>query len=169
MPSRSGHVPNTPIHSPPPLSLNAGVLRLPERRWEPYDSAYVAVSKLHAAGVRFCIADSASSFGASNARNLPFHAAMAASFGLPKDVALRSVTLSVAEILGIDDRLGSLDVGKNATLMVTDGDPLEIMTRVERVWIESREIDLTLDHQHRLYEKYRNRPRPEGLEASRLQ
>lgn len=147
----------------------AGVLALPERQWEPYDSAYAAAARLHEAGVRFCIADSASAFGASNARNLPFHAAMAAAFGLPKDVALRSVTLSVAEILGVDDRLGSIDVGKDATFMITDGDPLEIMTQIERVWIEGREIDLSNHHQRRLYEKYRNRPRPEGIGASRLE
>ena len=74
------------------------------------------------------IGDGGSSFGAANARNLPFHAAMAAAFGLPRDVALRSVTLSAAEILGVADRLGSLEPGKDATFIVTDGDPLEILT-----------------------------------------
>lgn len=146
----------------------AGVLSLPEREWEPYDRAYVAAARLHEAGVRFAIADSASSFAASNARNLPFHAAMAAAFGLPRDVALRSVTLSPAEILGVADRLGSIDPGKEATLMLTDGDPLEILTRIERVWIAGQEVDLSLDHQRRLYEKYRDRPRPEGSGPTRL-
>lgn len=140
-----------------------GVLALPERRWEPYDSAYTAALKLHEAGVKFCIGDSRSGRGAANARNLPFHAAMAAAFGLPKDVALRSVTLSTAEVLGIDDRVGSIDVGKEATFMVTDGDPLEIRTRIERVWVRGHEVDLAADHQRRLYEKYSNRPRPEAL------
>ncbi len=134
-----------------------GVLRLPSRRWEPYDASYTAAARLHEAGVRFAINDGG---GASDARNLPFHAAMAASFGLPKDVALRSVTLAPAEILGVADRLGSLDVGKDATLIVTDGDPLEIVTRIERVWIRGEEVDLSEDPQRRLYEKYDNRPRP---------
>ncbi len=145
-----------------PVILN-GVLRRPSRSWEPYDAAYAAAARLHEAGVRFCIGDGGSSFGAANARNLPFHAAMAAAFGLPRDVALRSVTLSAAEILGVADRLGSLEPGKDATFIVTDGDPLEILTRIEGAWLEGREIDLSQDRQRRLYEKYRNRPpRPAG-------
>lgn len=143
----------------------AGVLSLPDRRWEPYDSSYVAASRLHDAGVKFCISDSRRGGGAANARNLPFHAAMAAAFGLPRDVALRSVTLSVAEILGVEERLGSIEVGKDATLMLTNGDPLEILSRVQRVWIGGREVDLAADHQRRLYEKYRHRPRPENATA----
>ena len=143
----------------------AGVLSLPERRWEPYDSSYAAAAQLHAAGVTFCIADSRQGRSAANARNLPFHAAMAAAFGLPKDVALRSVTLSVAEILGVADRLGSIEVGKDATMMLTDGDPLEIISHIERVWIGGQEVDLSADHQRRLYEKYRNRPRPQEAAA----
>jgi len=136
------------------------VLALPERDWEPYDAAYAAAAALHRAGVRFAIGDSGSAFEAPNARNLPFHAAMAAAFGLPKDVALESVTLAPAEILGVGDRLGSLDPGKDATFLVTDGDPLEIRTRIERVWVGGREVDLTDNHQWRLYQKYRERPRP---------
>jgi imidazolonepropionase-like amidohydrolase len=136
------------------------VLALPERDWEPYDAAYAAAAVLHRAGVRFAISDSGTAFEAANARNLPFHAAMAAAFGLPKDVALESVTLAAAEILGVGDRLGSLDPGKDATFLVTDGDPLEIRTRIERVWVGGREVDLTDNHQWRLYQKYRERPRP---------
>ncbi len=137
-----------------------GVHALPDRRWEPYDSAYTVASALHEAGVQFAIGDSRRGRGAANARNLPFHAAMAAAFGLPKDIALRSVTLSSAEILGVDERLGSIEVGKDATFMVTDGDPLEIMTHIERVWVGGQEVDLEADHQRRLYRKYQNRPRP---------
>lgn len=138
-----------------PVILN-DVLRLPGRRWEPYDAPFTAAARLHEAGVRFCIGDGMRD--ASNARNLPFHAAMAAAFGLPKEMALRSVTLSVAEILGVADRLGSLEPGKEATFIATDGDPLEIRTRVERAWLAGREVDLTQDRQKRLYERYRNRP-----------
>ena len=136
-----------------------GVLSLPDRRWEPYDTPFTAPARLHAAGVRFAIGDGG---GTSNARNLPFEAAMAAAFGLPKDVALRSVTLSAAEILGIADRLGSLDVGKEATFIATDGDPLEIRTTIERAWVAGEELDLSRDRQKQLYERYRNRPRPEA-------
>ena len=141
------------------LILN-GVLRQPARDWEPYDAAYVAAARLHEAGVRFAIGDGGSSFGAANARNLPFHAAMAAAFGLPRDAALRSVTLSAAEVLGVADRLGSLEPGKDATFIVTDGDPLEIVTTIESAWLEGAEIDASRDRQRALYRRYDNRPRP---------
>ncbi|RMH17324.1 MAG: imidazolonepropionase [Acidobacteria bacterium] len=143
-----------------PVVLN-GVLRLPRRRWEPYDAAYVAARVLHEAGVRFAIGDGDGGFAAANARNLPFHAAMAAAFGLPEDVALRSVTLTAAEILGVADRVGSLDPGKEATFFAATGDPLEITTRIERTWIRGRELDPEDNHQWRLYQRYNARPRAE--------
>ena len=133
------------------------VLELPSRRWEPYDTAYTAAARLHAAGVRVAIGDGRD---ASMARNLPFHAAMSAAFGLPRDEALRSVTLTPAELLGVAARLGSLEVGKDATLFAADGDPLEIRTRIERVWIGGSEIDLRQDRQWQLYQRYLNRPPP---------
>jgi imidazolonepropionase-like amidohydrolase len=85
---------------------------------------------------------------------------MAAAFGLPKDAALRSVTLDPARILGVGDKLGSIEVGKDATVFVSDGDPLEMRTQVLRAWIDGREV--SLDNKHKqLYEKYKNRPLPE--------
>ena len=144
-----------------PLILN-GVLRQPTRDWQPYDAAYVAAARLHEAGIAFAIGDGGSSFGAANARNLPFHAAMAAAFGLPRDVALRSVTLSAAEVLGVADRLGSLEPGKDATFIVTDGDPLEILTTIESVWLEGARMDPSRDRQRGLYERYDSRPRPDS-------
>ncbi|MEO8505144.1 MAG: amidohydrolase family protein [Acidobacteriota bacterium] len=135
-----------------------GVLAMPNRRGEPYDAAYAAAATLNAAGVKVAISDGGGD--ASNARNLPFHAAMAAAFGLPKDVALRSVTLTPAEILGVAAHVGSIDVGKDATFFVSDGDPLEARTHIERVWIGGTDIDLTKNHQWELYQKYKNRPLP---------
>lgn len=137
-----------------------GVLRLPNRRWEPYDAPMVAASKLHAAGVRFAISGQSDDFNAAHARDLPLHAARAAAFGLPKDVALRSVTLSAAEILGIDEKVGSIEVGKEASFFAATGDPLEILTGIERVWVRGRELDRDDEHQWRLYQRYWNRPRP---------
>lgn len=136
-----------------------GVHALPRKSWEPYDAVYGAAAVLDAAGVRFCIGDGGGDFGASNARNLPFHAAMAASYGLDVDKALRAVTLDTAEILGVDDRLGSIEAGKEASLLVTDGSPLEILTTIEDVWIAGRKIDPAANHQYRLYQKYWNRPK----------
>ena len=91
-----------------------------------------------------------------NERNLPYHAAMAAAFGLPKDEALKSITLYAARILGVDDRVGSLEPGKDATLIITDGDPLEITTTVESLYIQGREIDLNNRHRM-LWQKYREK------------
>lgn len=131
----------------------AGVQRLPQRRHDPYDAAFSVPARLQAAGVRYCISG-AGRMG--NVRNLPHHAALAAAFGLPADEALKSITLHAARILGIDDRLGSLEPGKDATLIVTTGDPLEITTQVTRAFIQGREVDLS-DRQKRLYAKYREK------------
>ena len=106
----------------------------------------------------FCIADQGGGFSAANARNLPFHAAMAAAFGLPKDEALKSVTLYPARILGVADRLGTIEPGKIADLQVTDGDPLEVATHCEQVFIAGRPIPME-SRQTRLFEKYDARPR----------
>ena len=134
-------------------------LSMPRRSWEPYDAAYTVPSKLFAAGVPFCI--STGTEDASNLRNLPYEAAMAAAFGLPKEEALKAVTLYPAQILGVADRLGSIEPGKDATLIVTDGDPLEIESHVKMAWISGAPVDLTSRHT-RLYDKYRNRPRVDG-------
>jgi imidazolonepropionase-like amidohydrolase len=137
----------------------AGVNRLPERRDDDYEAAYANAARLHAAGVRFCIANkTAISSSSGNDRNLPYEAARAAAHGLPRDAALRSITLSAAEILGVAKELGSIDVGKRATLIVTDGDPLEIPTQVKLAFIDGAKIDLTSRHTQ-LYDKYRERLR----------
>jgi imidazolonepropionase-like amidohydrolase len=121
----------------------------PNRRWEAYDTPFTTPMKLHQAGVRFCIA----SFDDSNVRNLPYQAATAAAYGLPQEEALKAITLYPAQILGVADRVGSLDVGKDATLIVADGDPLEIKTQTSQLFIQGRKIDLG-NKQRALYEKY---------------
>lgn len=91
-----------------------------------------------------------------NERNLPFHAAMAASFGLPREEAVRAITHYPARILGLEGELGSLAPGKIADVIVTDGDLLEITSRVEYVFIDGAQADLT-NRQTQLYERYRER------------
>jgi len=86
-------------------------------------------------------------------RNLPYHAATAAAYGLPQDEALRAITQYPAEILGIADRVGTLEVGKDATIFVSDGDPLQTETQVTAAWIQGRKVDLT-SHHTQLYDKY---------------
>jgi len=128
---------------------------LPVRRDEGYDASFGNAAKLQAAGVRFCIASSGRS-SETNERNVGYEAALAASFGLPKEEALKAVTLYPAQILGVADRLGTLEVGKAATLLVTNGDPLDFPTTVEAAYIDGRKIDLS-NRQTRLRDKYREK------------
>ncbi|HEX3870491.1 MAG TPA: amidohydrolase family protein, partial [Pirellulales bacterium] len=135
--------------------LVGGVYRLPQRRDDPYDAPFTVPARLHEAGVRFCITGQGRM---GNVRNLAYHAGTAAAFGLPADEALKAVTLYPAEILGLGDRVGSLSAGKDATLMVTTGDPLEIPTQVTHAWIQGRRVDLS-DRQKRLWHKYQEKYR----------
>jgi imidazolonepropionase-like amidohydrolase len=134
----------------------ASIYRLPLRRDDPYDSAYTLPERLRRAGVRFAIAGEGTGTpgGAANVRNLPYHAACAVAYGLPRDEALRSITLSAAEILGISDRIGSITVGKDATLIIADGDILETESHVTAAFIQGRAVDLGSRHKT-LYEKYK--------------
>lgn len=125
------------------------------RRWEDYDVVFTLPKKLKEAGVRFCITGDGS---ASNSRNTAHHAANAAAYGLSKDDALNSVTLSAAQILGIADRVGSLEVGKDATLLVANGDLLEIATNIEQVYIQGKKCDMRDKHKQ-LYGKYQEKYR----------
>lgn len=141
------------------IAVIAGsTLSLPGAGDEAYDDPFTVPEKLHGAGIRFCISDGGSAGGAYNSRNLPYHAAMAAAFGLPRDEALKSVTLYPAQILGVADRFGSIEAGKVADLVVTNGDLLEITTQVERVFIDGREVSLE-NRQSRLFGKYDGKPR----------
>jgi len=139
-----------------------GTLRTPRRSDSNYDEAYALPAKLDAAGVRWCLAGGGNAFSAANERNLPDHAGMAVAFGLDPAAALRSITLSAAEILGVDDTLGSIEVGKAATLFIADGDILEITTSVEAAFIDGRQIDLS-NKQTALDAKYRDKYRQLGI------
>ncbi|MCX7993688.1 MAG: amidohydrolase family protein [Fimbriimonadales bacterium] len=131
-----------------------GVHNMPSAESEPYDEPFVLPKRLHDKGVRFCIASN----DASNARNLPYHVATAVAHGLPREEALKAITLYPAEILGLAHRLGSIEVGKDANLVLLSGDPLDIRTQVIQVWIAGRPIEMTSKH-IRLYERYRTRPK----------
>ena len=131
------------------------VLTLPLHREDPYDATYANPGKLFAAGVRFCIANDGDNAELGNQadRNLPYQAGKAAAYGLPPAEALKSITLYPAQLLGVAAELGSIEVGKRATLLVTDGDPIEIPTHVEQAYIDGAKIDLSNKHT-RLYQKY---------------
>ncbi len=138
----SGQVPVLlgPIESEPPDTA-------------PYDSIFAVAGQLHAAGIPFAFRTG----GASNARNLPYHAALAVAFGLPREVAWHAMTRGAAEILGVADLHGTLEPGKLANVVVSDGDLLDVPTQVRHVFIRGQEVDLGTRHT-RLYEKFRGRP-----------
>ena len=107
-------------------------MTLPQESYDPYDAPFTCAAKLHAAGVKFCIR----SAGTMNTRNLPYEAAMAISYGLPPEEGLKAVTLYPAQILGVADQLGSIEQGKRANLVLTDGDLLQASTQVLSVFID---------------------------------
>lgn len=121
-------------------------------RW--YDEKYAQPAALYQAGVRFAI----STFNASDSRTLPYEAGNAVPYGLPREEALKAITLYPAQILGVADKLGTIEPGKLANLIVTTGDPLMIQTEVKHLIIAGQEV--SLDNKHlELYRKYRARPK----------
>ena len=119
--------------------IYGNVHSMPMRPNYAYDDPFRVPSRLHRAGVKFCIG----LFGATGVRNLPFQAGQTVAFGLDKSEALRAITLSTAEILGISQDLGSLESGKKATIIVSDGDILDYLGhRVIHMFIEGRKVDL---------------------------
>jgi imidazolonepropionase-like amidohydrolase len=128
-------------------------LALPLHEDDPYDAAYTLPDQFFKAGVKFAFG----SFDNEFVRNLPYQAATAVAFGLPYDEALKAITLNPAQIWGVSDKVGSIEEGKSADLMVTDGDPLEAKTQVKQLFIKGKTVDLD-NKQRRLYEKYLNRP-----------
>ncbi|MBX9624358.1 MAG: amidohydrolase family protein, partial [Gemmataceae bacterium] len=126
-----------------------GISREPGDR---YDAHYEAAARLHRAGVRFCIR----SAGGYNTRNLPYEAAMAVAYGLPPEEGLKAVTTAPAAILGAADKLGTVEAGKTANLVITTGDPLQATTQVLGLFVDGRPYEPT-NKQTRLYDKYRKR------------
>ncbi len=114
-----------------------------------YDKNFSAPRRILEAGIKFCIA-------AAETPTLALHAGMAAAFGLPRDEALKAITLYPAQILGVERDLGSLEVGKIADLLITDGDPLEFRTEIKRIYINGVEAPLTSRHRQ-LYDEFRRK------------
>ena len=121
-------------------------------RSDPVTAGWRNAAILHAAGVRVAFGTN----DVEHARNLLYHASRSVAYGLPRDAAIRALTLNAAEILGAADRLGSLEPGKRGDLIVTDGDPLQIVTHVERAFLEGREVPVSSKHT-RLYMDFRAR------------
>ena len=126
---------------------------LPERQEEDVYLPYKMPKILQDADVLFCLENSGD-MEAMGTRNLPFYAGTAVAYGVEKETALQLITLNTAKILGIDKTCGSLELGKDATLFISDGDALDMRTnKVTTAFIQGRLIDVD-NHQKKLYRKY---------------
>ena len=129
------------------------VLSLPASEDAFHAATYQIAGELSQAGVKVAFATGDSAY----VRIVPYHAAMSVAWGMNRDEALKALTINAAEILGVADRVGSLEPGKDANLFIAKGDPLEIRTAVTHVFIEGKDIGLDSKHE-RLYQKYIARP-----------
>ena len=116
---------------------------------ERYDAVYSVPGELQKRGVKVILA----SYNVSNSRNLPYSAGFAVAYGMPYDEAMKSITLNPAEAFGLGDKLGSLDVGKIANVVIADGDPLDVRTSVKQVYINGVAIPME-SRQTKLRDEY---------------
>lgn len=133
--------------------ITGGVLELPSRDYDRYDKAYANPGLLKKAGIKVAIK---SESGNNNYRNLPYHAGFAVAYGMNKEDALKAITIIPAELLGVSDKLGSIEVGKSATLFICNGDPFEMKTQVLHVFIEGWEMPM-VSRQTELYDEFLKR------------
>ena len=137
------------------------VEKIPTRRFEPIHLPYKLPFLLKQAGVQFCLNTIIGYPHDGNIRNLPNEAMRAAAYGLSKSEALQSITLSTAEILGVDDKVGSLDIGKDATFFISETPPMAMNPKILMAFIQGKEVDLN-NHQKMLYKKYQEKYRRQG-------
>jgi len=137
---------NIPVVLGPTLSL-------PLEDDDPYDRPFNTPANLYKAGVKFSFGTFSNEFS----RNLPYQAAAAIGFGLPREEAMKAITVNAAQIWGVANQLGTIEEGKSADFMVTNGDPLEESTQVRQLFIRGKVVDLENKH-HQLYERYKARP-----------
>jgi imidazolonepropionase-like amidohydrolase len=118
-----------------------------------YDLPYKLPKLLSDAGVLVAL-EGSGRMERMNSRNLPFYAGTAAAFGVDKELALQMITLNTAKILGMEDQIGSLEVGKDATLFISEGDALDMGGNIlTKAFIQGRDISLET-HQTELYKRY---------------
>jgi imidazolonepropionase-like amidohydrolase len=122
----------------------------PNRAHEGYDAAYSRAAQLHKAGVKFAISGGSS---ALETDRLPYEAGVAVAFGLPEEEAIKAVTINAAEFMGLGDRLGSLEPGKQATFLITTGTPIDMTSNILQAYIQGRELDMN-DIQKHFFMKY---------------
>ena len=127
----------------------------PGRAHEGYDAAYSRAAQLYEAGVKFAISGGS---GSLYTERLPYEAGVAVAFGLPEEEAVKAVTINAAELMGLDDRIGSLEPGKQATLLITTGTPIDMTSDIEQAYIQGRELDMN-DIQKHFFAKYMEKVR----------
>lgn len=135
------------------------MLSIPTRQSDRFDAAYTNPGKMAKAGVKVVIRSN----DAENTRNLPFNAGFAAAYGMGKEEALKAVTIYAAEVFGVADRMGSIEEGKDATLLVSTGDPFETKTQIRHVFIDGYRVPMSNRH-IKLYQEFLERS--PGLEKN---
>ncbi len=133
--------------------ITGGVLELPTRDYDRYDKAYANPGLLKKAGVKVAIKSESNN---NNYRNLPYHAGFAVAYGMNKEDALKAITIIPAELFGVANKLGSIEVGKSATLFICNGDPFETKTQVSYVFIEGWSMPM-VSRQTELYNEFLKR------------
>jgi imidazolonepropionase-like amidohydrolase len=132
--------------------ITGPVINIPSRGSDRYDRAYANAGLMHKAGVTVALRSN----DTENVRDLPFHAGFAVAYGMDKQAALEAITITPATIMGLGDEIGSLEVGKVATLFICDGDPFETKTQISKVVIDG--WDIPMDSRHiQLYNEFLNR------------
>ena len=124
------------------IPVIATALVTPSRSSDHYARPYQNAGLMANAGVHVSL----STFNTENVRNLPFHAGYAATYGMGVEEALKAVTINPAELWGVDDKLGSIDVGKHANLILVDGDPFETTSTIKDVFIRGYRIPMVSRH-----------------------
>jgi imidazolonepropionase-like amidohydrolase len=132
--------------------ITGPVLSIPTRQYDRYDQAYQNAGVMQKAGVQVAIRTSE----IENVRNLPYNAGFAAAYGMGREEALKAITIVPAQILGVDEAMGSIEAGKQATLFIADGDIFETSTQVEQVFINGWKVPME-SRQTRLYEEFLER------------
>ena len=132
--------------------ITGPVQSIPTRQSDAYDSAYRNPGVMQKAGVKVAIRSN----DTENSRNLPYHAGFAAAYGMGREEALKAITINAAEIMGVGDQIGSIEVGKKANLFISTGDPFETATQIVDVFIDGYQVPMTSRHIE-LYEEFLNR------------
>ncbi len=138
------------------------VQAIPTRQSDAYDAAYANPGIMQKAGVKVALRTS----DTENSRNLPYHAGFAASYGMGRDEALKAITINAAEIMGIGNEIGSIEVGKKANLFVSTGDPFETSTQILNVFIDGYLVPMT-SRQTELYDEFLHRV--PGVEKTKVE